>query len=204
MHYLITRFSIHEPSWEGPGATGKWLQHRWPLFERCALSVEVAKDNADFEWLMLCHHKMPQKWFDRLGERFQESPVRMRIIKVGRNWLRDLQDWLNGGKDESIITTRLDSDDLVGYNFLKAVQRADSSAVRYFIDAPHGYKEVDGKVRDYSERNNPFLSYVETEGPFRSAYFIEHGSRVDKHVVVRIKGRHWIQVIHDRNQRNKA
>ena len=145
-----------------------------------------------------------EEWFDKIEERFKESSVIVQVIKVGKNWLRELQDWLNSGFDKYIITTRLDSDELINFEFLKHVQRADSSADKYFVDAPHGYKEVDGKLQDYTEKNNPFLSYVETEGPFRSAYFVPHGWEVEKHTVVRLKGRHWIQAIHDRNQRNKA
>ncbi len=203
-HYIITRFSIYEPSWPGRPTDG-WLKHRWPLFERCVASVEAAAQHVDdVEWLMLCHVNTGQRWLDRLGERFKESPIRMRIIKTGPKWLKNLQDWLNGGKDTHIITTRLDSDDLICEEYLAAIQLADSSAVKYFVDAPHGYKEVDGECREYSEKNNPFLSYVETEGPFQSCYFVEHGSRVNRHPIVRLKGRHWIQVIHNRNQRNHA
>lgn len=193
MHYLVTRFSVGNPSDE-------WLKHRWPLFERCAASV--AAQDCEFEWLLLCHKTMDKKWFDKLEFWFKDSNVK--IIKVGNDWLNSLQRYLNNGFDAEIITTRLDSDDELGPRFLASVQMADSSSPNYFVDAPHGWKEVDGELKEYTEQNNPFLSFVETQGPFRSAYHVEHGSRINKYVVVRIKGRHWIQVIHDRNLRNKA
>ena len=199
-HYLVTRFSIHEPSWKDQ-ATDEWLTHRWPLFERCAASV--AAQDCDFEWVLLCHHKMPKRWFDKLNTYFEHCPITVTILRVGRNWLSELQRYVDVGV-ESIITTRLDSDDMIEPGFLRKVQSAYSSMSRYFVDAPHGYKEVDGKLVIYTERNNPFLSYVEYERPYRTAYHVEHGSRINNYVVVSIQGRQWIQVIHSRNQRNKA
>lgn len=204
MHYVITRFSIHQPQWDTAGATDAWLEHRWPLFEACVESVKA--QDVEFKWVLVCHHKMKTHWFDRLSVTLQGSEIDFTVLRTGRTWLFDLQQWLKAQHHRHLITTRLDSDDMLLPGFLEAIQNTvdkQNPKTNYFIDFPHGFKSKDNIPVVYTEHNNPFLSYVELGSICRSVYFIPHGSRINKYPIIKGKGRYWIQVIHPNNLRNK-
>ena len=203
-HVLITRFNVRVSEWRNVDKNGvpvlddAWMIHRIDLFERYTLPTVMAQTCRNFDWLLLMDHKTPQKFKEYL-----EEGTDYHILYV-KNWLVDLQAWLQAINQPWLVTTRLDNDDCISPEFIATIQKHITTKQFHFINLTKGYTLDGHKLRPIQHMANPFMTLVEPIANAKSILFTPHGRAMSKHgpIVQVSKGRFWTQIIHERNYIN--
>lgn len=201
-HLIVTRFNIDQTDPE-------WLDHRCRMFERFTLPSVRAQSQEDFRWLLLCDHRTPDEWRDRI-----RSYCDHRIFVVEQNWehttipeaIRQFVELSNWQKPR-IITTRLDNDDAVARSYVAQIREAaENTSGRFFINCSRGLVWHDGQIAPMTHRSSPFISCVEDTADLKSVYCRGHNQlkRVAPIHQVSQNEPQWMCVCHDWNKLNKA
>ena len=206
-HLLLTRFNTSlEFSPSLKRLDRKWLEARLILFEQYCLPSVVTQSCPNFKWLVFCDADSP-KWFkekmdaygDLLLPVYIEGPATDQVIA---------RSVATAGivSSQYLITTRLDSDDAIGANHLRLVQRAFKRQSRTFLLFPFGLQLYRGQLFNTYWQSNPFLSMIErisTDGSFTTVMCVEHNLvRTAGEVQCIFSVPQWLQVIHGANLQN--
>jgi hypothetical protein len=156
-HYIITRFWCENPNIKNPH---KWIESRVDLFNKFYIKSINSQSNQNFEVILLVSRKYIDYDFHSMG--FNLNEIKYKIIC--------LEDFIlnpsiilteNELHSQYIITTRLDSDDMLSKNFIK---RTQSVAVpNTIIDHSHSFMTFDDLSRSIKvshNYNSTFLSTV--------------------------------------------
>ena len=225
-HLIITRYNL-PVSWGRRGqlhADEDWLKERQRLFERyCLPSVVLAERSCpSVTWVLRCA---------------ADSPPSLRIFMAQ---VRQLYPWIipmyleenalaSDIVDESLkqraskpcrflLTTRLDSDDAVGRDFVKDLQHAAERSLELeflgkrelpvLINFPFGCQTVHGRLYLSADLGNPFVSFLEERSDDKPIIGCYSGTHRDLHQSARTvsqlmaSGASWLQVIHGSNEAN--
>jgi len=192
-HLILTRLAVGTPS-------TKWLAFRLRLFERyCAPSVR-AQTNQKFKWLLVVHPKTPS-WF--LNRALASSTNAFFVFEgSGRlwpNWPRLVTPFTGTGR---LLTSRLDSDDMLHMSFVHEVQRYAARAHGpLVIDFSEGLRlrYPDLACRAISTKlPTHFISLVE-DGR-NTVYCAEHKRINQMFWVLSLKTEPmWVEVCHNMN-----
>jgi len=204
-HFVLTRLALGNPPVE-------WLAQRLRLFTAfCAPSV-MAQTSSQFTWFLAVSPTLPRKFLDAaLRAAPAARPVRIKGPTLYPNWSEVVGRFVRPGR---LITTRLDSDDMINKGYVKQVQRlADSATGTFVIDFPQGYQlelptlecRQHGAAQLGSSRPTPFLSLVEQAGPetAQMAYWRPHHHMGNVFPVLQVDGAMWVQVCHGLNMLNR-
>ena len=206
-HYLITRFNLGYEKHVSSDFI-RWHKERLKLFEAFCLRSVNGQNNKAFEWLIFIDSNSPRFFKDNLLGLTKASEVSIQIVESDCGF--DFGDYLKSffkGIDrlglDFVITTRLDSDDAVAYNFIDLIQSRflpeHNSALNFENGIFYNIKmKVYARVR---HRGNSFVSFVESAGAeIKTVYFQEHTYFKKHQSTVRIeKGFSWLVFIHSAN-----
>ncbi len=203
-HYLVTRLAL--TGWE---VNEGWLDRRLRIFQQFTLPSVKAQTSLPTKWLVLCNPNHPSLNAELRGKIDDLSSELIEIMwedwsgkpvwtRKGGGWTVNLsaalKDKLEG---DWVLTTRLDSDDLIHKTFLQQVQEAATEQDEYLsFDKGWILKNNRLATRDYV--NNPFLSRASCTG---TAYDVAH-TRAAPLRVIDTELRAWIQLDHGENLRN--
>lgn len=219
-HYILTKFNI-VASWykdcseqEGGRHTTKlfhtqeWLEERIRLFEVYCLP-SVVNQTASFVWLVEFNSQSDRILLDRIEVWKQQCPFLVPLFVepyaddaiVVRNYIAQHT------STDYIITTNLDSDDMIHRDFLAKIQKAFNHQDGQIIHYSSGLQYLEDRQILFSWQNfgNHFYSYVEkmTSQP-ATCVDIQHGS-VNNYLEI---GSHaepgWVEIVHKCNVFNHA
>jgi len=207
--------------------SGKWLKHRFELFERYCFPSICGQTCKDFGWIVLFDSTTPLKYKERIEGYKKDFPqlipvfvepkqgryfadiFRQEVIKRVKSVLK-VQD---SSKQLRVLTTYLDNDDALSIHFVEDIQkRALSLNDGTFINYTHGcqlYTDSYYMIQVINHRNH-FISVIEPSIPtllktvygYGSHYYIEkiRGVRIEyvKNIPM------WCEVIHEKNMDNDA
>ncbi|MCA9116384.1 MAG: hypothetical protein KDA79_14965 [Planctomycetaceae bacterium] len=209
-HFLITRFNVRQPFMARLGAANhyqdkEWLEKRVDLFQRyCWPSVRRQKCG-NFIWLVFFDSSTPG-WLRRKVEEWSVLPQFNAVFVDGFDDEvvdRSIKEH-SQGKHDRVITSRLDSDDMIGSSFIRTVQSVALKAGDGFVDLRGGFQYQDGAVYRISLPYNPFISWISPPSDIRSVISFRHNNAPAHGSVIEIdNGRHWIQVLHAGNLANE-
>lgn len=198
MHFLITRYSICEPTWSHV-VNEAWMEERLGLFKRYCLASVAGQTDQDFEWILLVDEGTDSKWLEQLNELREIRDFI--LLPTTINWLEELQKYIKGMSPSGhIITTRMDSDDAIAPEYLGLVKSHFRRQKKTIVDAPNGYLYDGTVLNEYSRIGSCFASLIERGR--ETIYFIPHGRRILQYYHSIISHRQWLQVIHNRNATN--
>src|SRR5262249_60670586 len=117
-HLVLTRYTLKRPPWSYDAFTPEWLEERIRLFETYCVPGLARQTSDDFSWLVLCDESTDPDHIERLLENVERVPqlsVALTSLERGigvREVIAPLveEDW------DLLITTRLDSDDVLNSN----------------------------------------------------------------------------------------
>jgi hypothetical protein len=196
-HYIITRFN-----------TGKtlpndddWIKYRLELIETYTFKSLQNQSCKNFEWIILINR-------DRTDE-----ICKGKLNKLGATLLtsEDLYKYTfnNSIQKHIVISSRLDSDDVVHKDFVNIIQDTVSGGGEsppYVIDFPYGSTYKTGKVASLKlNYTTPFLSFVEIlNKDLKLCYNKKHPNMCKIYPVVNINTNvpMWMQIIHKSNVSN--
>lgn len=197
-HFLLTRFNVrHETR-----ASDEWLRHRLGYFERLCRSSIINQTNKNFRWLVYFDAERDE-WFQREVDRLSaggvfepiwvEGPLdpQKTMAPVAE---RAISDW--------VITTRLDNDDAVAFDFIESIQSEYSGQDLEFINFQSGLQlSDDGGLYHRLDPSNAFISLIEKRREALTGVYIDWHDRVASHGPIRQVNSHpiWLQMVHGQN-----
>lgn len=213
-HFLITKINTHTRTlWYEREYKQllyrrfdeKYLRHRLGLFDKYVVPSVESQTCGDFTWLVCIHP-------DTDGAIKKEFASRVdNLIEVSED--EEIANFIEGCGD--VITTNLDSDDLISMDYIENVQRAYDLVVLREVTLPVVLSFPDGFMLDEkqelvtptSHTNNPFVSLVERvsrPGVVRTISSYNHGTISDSfRVITFCDSWLWATVIHENNIANR-
>lgn len=209
-HFLLTRFNVAAPGREQairlrPG----WLAGRFDLFRDYCLPSVAAQTRQDFEWLVFFDVRTPEEYRRVISELQTVYPFRAELTaffemdKIAPQLVSATEDadWL--------LTTRLDSDDVLAVDHMARLRAAVRPARPRAINFSEGaiLSIADAQPRLYRVRDdaNPFASLLEAMGPDVRTIWGEKHVDIDRLAPLEQVGEApaWIQVVHGSNVSNR-
>jgi hypothetical protein len=225
-HLIVTRYNV-PISWGRRGqlhADEDWLEERQRLFERyCLPSVILAERSCpSVTWVLLCSVDSPASLRTFMEQVVQFHPWIVPMYVDENALISDIVDESLKKRTNKpcrfLLTTRLDSDDAVGRDFVKDLRQAAERSLELeflgkrelpaLINFPFGCQTVHGRLYFSADLGNPFISLLEERSedePIISCYL---GTHRDLHKSARTvsqlmtSGPSWLQVIHGGNEAN--
>jgi hypothetical protein len=204
-HFLLTRWNlpgcIHYSSLELV-TDPRWQARRRELFERYCLPSVARQTVRDFTWLFFVYPAAMSEadlaWFRARDERLRivavEDPESTGVPEACEAVTR-----LAAG-DDWIITTRLDSDDVLHPDHLRKV-RVGYDGERRVVEFREGfyYDVLLDEIRHVRETQNAFVSLLEPVEGARTAWGWEHHRIGEENEILYLDEQGWLALVHDQN-----
>jgi hypothetical protein len=204
-HFLITR-------WNLPGALqasglervtdSRWRARRRELFELYCLPSVARQTVADFSWLFLVSEGLTPEadvhWFQAHDERLRIVPVEDPESSGSAEARNAVSGSVSG--DDWVITTRLDSDDILHPDHLRRVRVAHGGK-RQVVEFINGfyYDVRRDSLRRVREPQNAFVSVLEPANDLRTALGWGHHEIGLENEILYLEEPGWIALVHDHN-----
>jgi hypothetical protein len=182
-----------------------WLGRRFNLFEQYCLPSVLAQTTKRFQWLVFFDPNTPAPFCQRIhhyqncGLFEAEFLPRFDAVHINaciQNRLAQDTQW--------VITTRLDSDDMIARSFIARSQVLLARKRFCFVNFFHGYQLAGGRVYPVTGVSNPFLSLIEPAGEAKTVMCVPHQQAIKRYPVIQaFDGPMWAQVIHADNLCNE-
>lgn len=204
-HFLLTRWnlpgSLHYSSLDLV-ADARWQARRRELFSRYCLPSVARQTARDFTWLFFVYPKILSKadleWFRARDERLHvvcvDDPTSSGVPEAQEVVSRLASD------EDRVITTRLDSDDVLHRDHLRKV-RVDFTGERKVVEFSQGYYYdilVD-ELREVRETHNAFVSVLEPRDGLKTAWAWPHHKIGEENEIFYLDEAGWIALVHDQN-----
>jgi hypothetical protein len=204
-HFLLMRWNL--PACLHHSSLAKVIDPRWQarrreLFQRYCLPSVAQQTVHDFTWLFFIYPSIMSaadvRWF-------QAQDERLRIVSVddptstGVREAREAVARLASGNG-CVITTRLDSDDILHPDHLRSV-RVEFSGTRRIVEFMHGfyYDIIRDELRQVREPQNAFVSVLEPAAGLRTAWGWGHHEIGQENEILYLEDPGWIALVHDHN-----
>jgi hypothetical protein len=183
-HYLVTRFNYPK------GFAG--LEARLKMLTQYALPSVAAQTRRDFTWIII--------------GRDIDIPEGGNLNIIKTDW-PGYQEIIEASKSDYVITTRMDSDDVLHPEFIDSIRKQVLSAGpgEYIIDFDgYRYNTQTGEFVEFNFYNktniSPFATLVsQTKIAGRGVYTYKHMDLGNHYYVHRIPSRLWCQMVHGNN-----
>jgi hypothetical protein len=180
----------------------RWQVRRRELFERYCLPSVARQTASDFTWLFFVYPDAMSEedldWFRAQDERLQvvsvEDPESTGVPEACEAVTRLAAD------DDWIITTRLDSDDVLHPDHLRKV-RVGYGGERKVVEFAEGfyYDVLRDEIRHVRETQNAFVSLLEPADGARTAWGWPHHEIGEENEIVYLDEPGWVALVHDHN-----
>jgi len=180
----------------------QWQVRRRELFRQYCLPSVARQTVPDFTWLFFVYPSIMSeaelRWFEAQDERLRIVPVddpRSTGVREAREAVGRLV-----SRDDCVITTRLDSDDILHPDHLRGV-RVDFNGNRRVVEFIHGfyYDIMRDELRHVREPQNAFVSVLEQAAGLRTAWGWGHHEIGRDNEILYLEEPGWIALVHDRN-----
>jgi hypothetical protein len=198
-HYIITRFNIGSPVENELN----WLKYRLYLIKNVTYNSILNQSCKNFEWIILVNN-------NRTSEELNVELNKCGKVLDINNYIEYIQQ-INHG--DIILSTRLDSDDLIHKDFVKIVQdnfyklQNDNSVhIPYIIDFSCGaVYNCKSSSKLFLRYPTPFLTKVEYGENSELCYSDKHSRMATRYQTIKIELNFpiWMQLIHNGNSSNR-
>lgn len=207
-HYILTRFNWAK-------GKDKWTEERLELFTKYTFPSVMNQTCKDFKWLIFCDPKTISPWCSELEALnsnlitviFDEPPHKHEWYNPTQEVLTDFfKPYILGEPGSRVLTTRLDSDDMLAPDFIERIQAGvDPTLTDQVLLCYYGYI-MDKEENYYNKRwsDNPFVTAVEILPDIKTAHGANHmrASRISKNILCVDRKPGWVCVVHGDNCRN--
>jgi hypothetical protein len=221
-HYLVTQ-------WNCDLYDLGWLQRRKKVFERFTLPSVQAQSNKNFEWILVSDFRTPDefkqilnsygatviyhdfenhKWKIEPGSNETRLERSVRLETIGEV----IADYIGKQDTDYVITSRLDNDDCIAFDYIENVQKYskafwEESKDKFWLSLVRGYKWNEDSVYPHNTKWNSFLSFIEPTGSLETAYQCCHTQAGDSgypvHIMRQGVNPSWLEVVHGENVMNR-
>lgn len=210
-HVLLTKYNTRfagDVSVHPRGLDPAWLDGRLELFTQAPLRSVRQQTAPPAAWLVFIDADTPRAQRAALQSAVGAAAT---LVEVVGQLTDDVVSTLVAAEvrvpaGQTLITTRLDSDDALSVDHLARVQDLARS-YRGFINPSTGVQLARGSVLLRHDRSSAFLSLVEdvlaSTRP-RTVFCVEHHDAHRAGPVRQLRGVAWVQTIHGGNVANQA
>lgn len=210
-HYLLTRFNVASPGREQairlkPG----WLEGRFQLFRDMCLPSVADQTRQDFTWIVFFDEQTPAAYRDEIVRLQAIYPFEARF--TGMFEMDKIVPSLVANAQSSpwLLTTRLDSDDILAVDHMERLHDAISDrrpqAINFRQGAILSIKSETPRLYVTQDDSNPFASLLEPMGDgVTTIWGVKHVEIERLAPVTQIDGAPaWLQVVHGANVSNRV
>lgn len=216
IHFILTRFNLKLWPKDKNGARidrNAWLKERMKLFEKYCYPSVKHQTCTEFRWALLMDDTTPDDVIKKL-QKLKKGCPQMEIVKIpseySKQYAEVFQQYIRQGAtvDEQVLTTYLDNDDALSYDYIERMQSAaESCEKRTVLSFPVGFQYFTSLkiATQVTYPNNHFITLVERADDLKtvygigSHYFIRQSPELD---VKTVDGNGWVEVIHAGNVDN--
>lgn len=201
-HFLITRFNCLYP-WRTETPSEAWLRERVKLFERFCYPSVTGQDCQNFIWVMFFDVNTPAFLREKIKEWSVFPNLRPDFIPIySDQHCADIVKQLSPPGAHAVALTRMDNDDAITRGYVRMIQAAFEpvGSEPYVINANLGYLWHEERIYFKPERDNPFMTLVESMDKVTTPNAYNHTKIRDHFRVVELESeRGWLQVQHGDN-----
>lgn len=217
-HFLATRFNVRIAGWNTTknGDTlldDSWMNNRFELFENYCFPSVINQSNQNFTWCIyfdLHTTEVYQQRIKKLTGSYPNIDIFFidSIDELKPHFIKVINCSENDGS-EYIITSRLDTDDLLHRDYIEVVQQLFEPSHLSVIDLRTGFKinieEGGCEIRNYTQSFNPFISLIEKREDVQTVFNeMHHEWFKAKKVISYYEKQLWIELVHTKNWMNAA
>lgn len=203
-HYVITRFSVKAGGGVSHYRDPVWLSDRLALLARLGAPSLRDQTDQDFKWLVFADIASPQWVRDGLAELSSGIPAVVFFVEPN-DWKSALGEFLDHERSRGgpLITSRMDSDDLVHRDFVRVIRAAAQPEV--VINLPTGYRLRTDDMRLFRVSNKRTCESMCT-ATSRHLFRFRHGRAAHElpSVDVATSVGMWVQTVHGGNIANAS
>ncbi len=203
-HFIITKFNDYFPKhrWISPhlGIDEEWLEKRLGLLNDFTIPSIKAQTDRDFTWILKCHPKTPL-WARRILDAedfvvsYEEEIHNSISVQASVSFAKIIRRLT---KAKYIITTRLDSDDVISKDHIKLVK--EGVQPNKFFDFGRGIVKIKNDYfLHYKSGTSQFCSYMECSDVLLTVYHKIHPVIEDNECIKNRVDLGWMQNHHDSN-----
>ncbi|MDO6439162.1 glycosyltransferase [Cyclobacterium sp. 1_MG-2023] len=211
-HFLLTRFNVaYIERCEIKNIEPEiWLKNRMELFIQYCIPAVLKQSSKKFVWLIYFDSRTEQKYIEYISKKISSISFKICLMDGG---FKDLSDIII--KDLSsmlipncshMITSRLDSDDLISFDYIEKVQNVFNYQDYMPVNFDKGFLYHKGKfvLGTVVHKCNPFISLIERvplDKKVKSVWFKKHTEYYRDNQTFHIKSgkRMWCMIIHEIN-----
>lgn len=208
------RFDSTMPE-ECPWLDEGWLEKRFIIFEKHTFESLKNQTNKDFTWFVMFHKDTPEKYKERI-RRFQEKMPQFRPLFFSSEESVNVAGILGAYIKRtyegcSVITTRIDNDDLVHESFIETIQkegRYELEKGMKFLSFVNGlqYDKRDGQILKFDYPDNHFISLFTSPSKLGNHVLQYNHALIAKENIELVYKKTeiplWVEVIHENNVSN--
>jgi len=212
-HFLTTRFNLGLYDRADIGSPGQWMNRRIELFSNYTLPSISNQTCENFTWLLVMDERTPRPHREimaRMSDRYKIIYSNLKnepenVVHIIRSYI--LKDPAAADAAQ-ILTTRIDNDDLMHYDFIKDLQEtlpAQDFATITFLNG-YVFRVSDKRLWERAYKYNQFPSMLEpADNKIKTVWATPHNGlkRFRCHKVITGAPR-WCWVLHDSNLSGKA
>jgi len=229
-HFLITRFNLLPQGTSGEvneqntainfqqdsDAWEKWIEMRIEIFEEYCLPSILNQKNKSFSWLIYFDTNTPKKYQTFINKLNSNPLITICYADTTANFESQLKtDIASLKKHDWVITSRLDSDDLLHTDAIESIQKNFMPKEGYLIalDLGYIYKKNANKLYSHYNPRSPFLSIIEKD-TINTIFVKNHSTwkqlnfsfknilQKTKNYKIIIDKHLWMQLVHGKNVSN--
>ena len=213
-HYIVTRFNL-KMGWtndkRGVALLGEtWMKDRFRLFLKYCVPSVVNQVNTNFQWLVYFDTDTDAFYKNKIEKlSFKFPQFKARYVDHHDSFLTDLETYIRAEQEPEqthLITTRLDSDDLLHEGAVHKIQSLFDQQNCQVINFQTGIRfqlEPTIRLTQYEWKTGPFLSVIEkldSTKKILTGYAQPHDCYCKDYDTLQITERpYWTQLIHDAN-----
>ncbi len=211
-HFLITRMNVDWDVLElrSPQERNsfEFLNHRFSIFEKTCYPAVNAQTNPNFIWLILFDVGLPEEFREQLAKYTSSLKVIPVYINSKETFLMTLKGAIAEHllpSTEHLITTNIDSDDVLSRSFVAATQQQFRGQDFEFINFPFGYLYRFQEQRLYLREwlTSSCHTLIEQRQNFQTALTYPHHEVVSNRTRQVITRPMWLMTVHGKNLRTQ-
>lgn len=204
-HIILTRFNLPFDLQSNIHIQREWLTERMRLFEQYCLPSIVQQTNRQFTWVILASDQTPRDMQNMLLSLTAIYPFIHILFCAYTNDLNALyqqvgEKYVQGY--DYLLSTRIDSDDMLSANFCQALQSSVQNSLEEGIYTfPNGIQWFERNHLTHGVRydKNHFLSFFESASHVKTCLGFDH-TKVSTQQLIRVCGiAMWCEIVHGNN-----
>lgn len=208
-HIILTRFNLQYERGSTTHLDAEWLEERFRLFDSYCLPSITKQTCQDFTWVILVSDQTPDVYKERLnGYTIEHANIAIHFCPYYED-INQLYHEIGhhyGLGYSHLLSTRLDSDDMLAFDFVEKIQShiaqpTKSHTIFSFQSGIQWFENSDISLAA-SYTKNHFLSFYEPVEQIRTCIGINHTEVPDDLLVSLEEKGMWCEIVHRHNMCN--